>query len=450
MQPVKSVYTYAGMLRARFMALSVGLFVVIAVLVGWLALKQGTAAADALAAVCGVFVAVAVPMLVINMGLAGVFFELSVRRRFRAVCRAKGLVVKGQRPNGKRYCYYPAVSRLTGSRVSFRMAVRPLHGQSVADFEKAGAAFAMAYGAGTARFRYDGSGRLLMVVGYQKLPVQVFEHRDAVPVAVGWRDQLSRVEVGVGEYGGPLCLPLLGSHVLVAGVTGAGKNSVTWSILLRLVPAMQAGVVRAWGFDPKRMELAIGREFFGDRYAAEPEAMMTLLERAHTEMLERADALAGHARKFEPSFEHPMELVVVDELGYLVALLPDRKQREHAEKMLSALLVLGRAVGFTVVGALQDPRKETLSFRDLFPTRVAMRLPKPMVDLVLGAGMYEAGAQCDLIPATEADGAGVAFVVDETSTQPVLLRTSWCSDEAIRQAAGRLDSSSSRRLSWAV
>jgi hypothetical protein len=78
-----------------------------------------------------------------------------------------------------------------------------------------------------------------------------------------------------------------------------------------------------------------------------------------------------------------------------------------------------------------------LSYRDLFPTRVAMRLQKPMVDLVLGAGMYEAGAQCDLIPPRQA-GAGVAFVVDESSTLPVCVRMSWCSDDLIRATAARL------------
>jgi hypothetical protein len=141
-------------------------------------------------------------------------------------------------------------------------------------------------------------------------------------------------------------------------------------------------------------------------------------------------------RRFEPSPEHPLHVLVVDELGYLLAL-SDRKLRDRAEKALSGVLVLGRAVGFVVVGALQDPRKETVSLRDLFSVRVAMRLPKPMVDLVLGHGMYEAGAQCDLIP-PRAAGAGVAFVVDESSTLPVCVRMSWCSDQLIRSVAGRL------------
>jgi S-DNA-T family DNA segregation ATPase FtsK/SpoIIIE len=185
------------------------------------------------------------------------------------------------------------------------------------------------------------------------------------------------------------------------------------------------------------MELSIGREFFGERYAAEPVAMVELLEAAHEAMHARADELAGVARRFEPSERHPLHVLVVDELGYLTALLPDRKLRARAEDALQGILTLGRSVGFTVVGALQDPRKETLGYRDLFPTRVAMRLQKPMVDLVLGAGMYEAGAQCDLIPPRQA-GAGVAFVKDEASTLPLCVRLSWCSDDLIRATAARL------------
>jgi S-DNA-T family DNA segregation ATPase FtsK/SpoIIIE len=154
-------------------------------------------------------------------------------------------------------------------------------------------------------------------------------------------------------------------------------------------------------------------------------------------MLRYADRLAGRARRFEPSVEHPLNVLVIDELGYMSALLPDRKLRAEAEQLMSAILALGRSVGFVVVGALQDPRKETLGFRDLFPTRVAMRLPKPMVDLVLGSGMYDAGAQCDLIPPRGA-GAGVAFVVDEGSTLPMCIRVDWSSDELIRSAVASL------------
>jgi DNA segregation ATPase FtsK/SpoIIIE-like protein len=52
----------------------------------------------------------------------------------------------------------------------------------------------------------------------------------------------------------------------------------------------------------------------------------------------------------------------------------------------------GRAVGISVVGAIQDPRKEVLPARDLFPIRVAFRLADAdQVRLVFspGAQLYE-------------------------------------------------------------
>jgi hypothetical protein len=67
-----------------------------------------------------------------------------------------------------------------------------------------------------------------------------------------------------------------------------------------------------------------------------------------------------------------------------------------------------------------------------------MKLPKPMVDLVLGAGMHEAGAVCEQIPPPTAGGAGVAFVVAEDSGVPLCVRLSWCSDELIKTTAARL------------
>jgi S-DNA-T family DNA segregation ATPase FtsK/SpoIIIE len=442
------IYTQAGMFRARLFAAAAATVLLVAAVAGWLFWQQGTVLSRLAATALGLICAATLCVLVVSVPLCGLIFEMGVRQTFRAVCRQKGLAAKVNTGNGRHRWHYPSAGRLEGNSHSFRLVVRPLHGQSLADWEKATAAFTMAYGATVTRIKSDGGGRLTLLVGYHKLESHEFEHRTLPALGVGsdWRGHLRQVEVGKIEGARPFCLPLIDSHILIAGTTGAGKGSVVWSIVLRLMPAAQAGVVRFWGFDPKRMELAIGRPCFGDRYAADIDDMIAQLEWAHDEMLARADALAGKVRKFDPSPVDPLEVLVIDELGYLVALVPDRKKREHVEKLLSALLVLGRAVGFTVIGAIQDPRKETLSFRDLFPTRVAMRLPKGMVDLVLGTGMYEAGAQCDLIPVTPEDGAGVAFVVDETATLPLLVRMSWCSDDAIREAAARLEASPALKL----
>lgn len=370
---------------------------------------------------------------------AGVIFEQAMRRRFRAVCREKNLTTKDDAGR----LVYPGMSQLMGNGDAWRVTIRPLFGQSVADWERSGPAFALAFSVAGVRFRDNGDGTLSMRAGYTKLEAREMvvsgldDAPEELPTGSTWRERLASVVVGTTENGRAYALPLLDTHVLVVGITGAGKGSVLWSLILGLVPAIRAGVVRLWAIDPKRLELAMGRQVFGDRYAAEEVAMVELLELAVADMHTRADELAGKARKFTPSPEHPVNVIFLDELGYLASLITDRNLSKRADKAITTLLILGRALGFVCIGAVQDPRKDNVDFRDNFPTKVAMKLPKPMVDLVLGNGMHEAGALCDLIPLGR-DGAGVAFVTVEGSAIPVCVRFDWCSDELIQRTAAVL------------
>ena len=117
-----------------------------------------------------------------------------------------------------------------------------------------------------------------------------------------------------------------------------------------------------------------------------------------------APAPAGCAaitRQHTPTEAEPLILIVIDELANLTAYLTDRQLKDRIKAALSVLLSQGRAVGVHVAGRLQDPRKEVLPFRDLFPTRIALRLSEDAeVDLVLGDGMRDRGALCDRIPKT--------------------------------------------------
>jgi hypothetical protein len=80
--------------------------------------------------------------------------------------------------------------------------------------------------------------------------------------------------------------------------------------------------------------------------------------------------------------------------------------RELAEAV-ATLTTQGRAVGYCVVAALQDPRKDVLAIRNLFPDRIAMRLDEPeQVDMVLGDGARDRGAACELISTDPATGPG--------------------------------------------
>jgi hypothetical protein len=69
----------------------------------------------------------------------------------------------------------------------------------------------------------------------------------------------------------------------------------------------------------------------------------------------------------------------------------ERDIRRRIDNALGLLLSQGRAVGITVIGAIQDPRKETLPARDLFPVRIALRLAEAdQVRLILGPGARDA------------------------------------------------------------
>ena len=116
-------------------------------------------------------------------------------------------------------------------------------------------------------------------------------------------------------------------------------------------------------------------------------------------MRERAGRYAGHRRKHQASKDEPLLVVVVDEIAFLTAYAGDNKLRDRANKALATLLTQGRAVGVCVVAAIQDPRKEVIGYRNLFPTKIALRLDeRTQVDMVLGEGARAAGARCDQIP----------------------------------------------------
>jgi FtsK/SpoIIIE family len=189
-----------------------------------------------------------------------------------------------------------------------------------------------------------------------------------------------------------------------------------------------AGLVRVWAADPKLMELAYGRAIFDrfGRYAADPAAIAAMLEDAVKQMQARAAIFAGKHREHTPSIEHPFIVVLVDEVAFLTAYLSDRAIRDRIKGALATLTTQGRAVGYSVVAALQDPRKEVMSIRNLFPDRIAMRLDEPeQVDMVLGDGARDRGALADQISTDETTGAGVAYVRLATDPDPVRVRAAW-------------------------
>lgn len=250
----------------------------------------------------------------------------------------------------------------------------------------------------------------------------------ALADAPGESVNVRRVWTGRTEYGQDWHLSLAGGHLLTAGATGAGKNSVMWSPLISAAPALRDGLVRVSGIDPKGMELAYGRRIF-HRYAVTGTDAVALLDELVAGMDARKREFAGRVRTVPISREHPLELLEFDELGALTKYV-DRKTREAITERVALLTTQGRALGFTVRGYVQEPTKDTVPVRELFPQRVCLRVSaKSHVGMVLGDQAYERGAWANRIGESEP---GVGYIFGDGIREPLRVRAGWVPDEVIK------------------
>jgi len=254
---------------------------------------------------------------------------------------------------------------------------------------------------------------------------------------------LAALPVAMGEDGLVHRLRLLGAHLLVVGATGSGKGSVIWSLVTALAPGIRDGLVQVWAVDPKGgMELAPGRALFTRFVYGDPDDntlyeldFAHVLEDAVFVMRRRQATLRGVTRLHTPTVAEPLVVVVIDELASLTAYVVDRDAKKRITAALSLLLSQGRAVGVSVVGAVQDPRKDVVSMRDLFPTRILLRVTEPEhVGLTLGQGARDRGARADLIDEATP---GVAYIGQDGMSEPVRVRFTHVTDHDIASLTQR-------------
>src|SRR3954447_15948096 len=246
--------------------------------------------------------------------------------------------------------------------------------------------------------------------------------------------EFTALPVAVQEDGRVYGLRLFGTQVLIVGATGSGKGSVIWAIVRSLAGGIGTGLVQLWGLDPKGgMELGIELPMFIRFASKDPQAMAEMLEEAARWAQSRAARLSGKTRQHEPTVTDPLVVIIIDELANLTAYLTDRQLKARIKAALGIVLSQGGAVGVHVVAAIQDPRKEVLPARGLFPTRIGLRLSEPAeVDMVLGDGMRDRGALADRIAQTQP---GVGYVVLEGDPTPMRVRFPFQEDDEIRDMA---------------
>jgi DNA segregation ATPase FtsK/SpoIIIE, S-DNA-T family len=323
--------------------------------------------------------------------------------------------------------YLPGLVRVRCTDWSDHVSVRMLAGQAVTDWTDRIENLAHGFGSTSCQISVTRAGRLLLIFPRSDPLARPLPAVPIPPTAT-----VGPIEIGQQDNGTPYRLKVHGTHVLIAGSTGAGKGSFLWSAVRGLLPAVREGLAQVWALDPKLMELSYGRALF-TRYAADPDDCASLLEQAVKVMQERAGRYAGVRRSHSPTVDDPFILVIVDEVAFLTAYQHDKHLRQRIGAALATLTTQGRAVGVGVMAALQDPRKEVMNIRNLFPDKIALRLDESeQVDMVLGDGARDRGALADHISPIPDLGAGIGYVRLETSPDPVRVRAAYVADADIR------------------
>lgn len=332
----------------------------------------------------------------------------------------------------------PKILSVEGRPYFDLVKVQMIGGQATADYERNAEALAHAFGSRRCRIRESIPGEVVLQFATADPLVEVIRpfqvpRAPALTDAVAVREYLQRVPVGLRDDGEEWCLQVLGKHTLVAGAMGSGKGSVLWSVLRHLAPMIQAGLVEVWAADPKGfMELGLGEPLFA-RFEGKPKRIAAMLVEAADWMEERAHEFGmDGTRLHEPSRRHPLVLVLIDEIANLTAYA-EKGVKDSVLQSLGRLLSMGRAPAFSVFAALQDPRKEVLTLRGLFPQRVALKLDTEQeTDMVLGAGMYKLGALCDRIKDLPNTEQGVGYMKLDGVREPERVRACFQTDEDVR------------------
>ena len=139
------------------------------------------------------------------------------------------------------------------------------------------------------------------------------------------------------------CEPLMGQHVLVAGASGSGKNSVTWMYLRALAPLISEGLVRIWVGQPEGNGDGGGSSRSATASAPRQPTSPRLIHEFWSTMgkSENISGATGHTL-FYTDTGNPARSALIDELAALTAY-SDSKIRRRIDGAFPLILSQARS-----------------------------------------------------------------------------------------------------------
>ncbi|WP_327101432.1 FtsK/SpoIIIE domain-containing protein [Nocardia vinacea] len=322
----------------------------------------------------------------------------------------------------------PRLATVTIGDTADELLIKLLKGQTAEQWAKQADALRHSFGALRVRVRLAEPGWVRVQVIHTDRLLEPVAFPRVEPKTV----DLEALTIGLTEMGTPWRVRLLGNQILVAGETGSGKGSVVWSLIAALGPAIREGWVVLWMIDPKGgMEYGAARKWLA-RFASDngPGAVAILRDAVELVQKRGNTYMDKWERKITPTVDEPLVVVLIDEAASLTAYYNDRKIKDEISRLLGVVLTQSRAVAAPVVACLQDPSKDIVEMRQLFPCRLGLRMAEPtQPNMLFGPSGRDRGALCDEIPETTP---GVAYVQEEGSTDITRVRAYHVTDDDIR------------------
>ncbi len=233
------------------------------------------------------------------------------------------------------------------------------------------------------------------------------------------------VDLGLFEDGTPVLVTVLRRHVLIAGLTGAGKSVLVNDVSAALVKCADA---EPWGIDLKAgMELAPWRSNLR-HLATTKEQATALLALAVARLDQRAAQLAAQGlRVHEPTPDDPAIQIVIDEF----AELPP-----EALELVDSIARRGRAPAITLIVATQRPTQAAMggnAVRSQMDIRICLRVRERRdTDLILGQGSLTAGWDAHALTTP-----GSFLISDPEHTIPMRARARLITDAQVTAHSAR-------------